>query len=140
MTVEIIPEDDDSAIVLAAEATESDVTLYKISSFTRAMTTASGSQIITGIGFRPKLILFQCGIPGTGFGSSGTVTTDSQLASLYSTPNMSPAQAYAGFAGIDVSNYQTFVVASFDADGFTLTWTKVASPTGTAAIVATCFK
>lgn len=35
-------------------------------------------------------------------------------------------------------NYQQGVINSFDADGFTIGWTKVGTPTGTCAINALC--
>jgi hypothetical protein len=37
-------------------------------------------------------------------------------------------------------NYQTCKVTSFDSDGFTVTWTKTGSPTGTATVTYTAIR
>jgi hypothetical protein len=45
---------------------------YKIVSFSRVLSVASGTQSITGVGFQPRLIMFQTGISGgSGWTSSG---------------------------------------------------------------------
>lgn len=38
------------------------------------------------------------------------------------------------------STDQNATIASYDADGFTLTWTKTGSPTGTATLLFICYK
>jgi hypothetical protein len=119
---------------------------YKVVQFTRVLSLASGNQSITGIGFRPRLIQFQTGISGgSGWTSSGqsdgTVTTSVELA-------VAPATFLGVFPqGFGIqrqdnagSNFNTFVVATFDADGFTLAFTKVGAPTATASINAICYR
>ena len=120
---------------------------YKISSFTRVLSVASGNQSITGIGFKPRLILFQTGISGgstwMSVGQSDGVINTCQEWALNAGGTLGAfAQTTAGIQRDDAAgaNYQSFVVTSFDADGFTLTWTKVGTPTLTAQITATCFR
>lgn len=107
----------------------------KVSSFSRDISTASGSQAITGVGFTPKAVIFFGAIDGTtitsfGFGNATGEKTVFQRGSaggwfnstgLTFQVNSTPDQSYA-------------TIASLDADGFTLTWTKQNSPTGTATI------
>lgn len=104
-----------------------------IGAFTRNLAAVSGSQSVTGLGFKPTTIEF-FGAVDTGnerfnggasltnsgyvnrcltFGGTGAATSSSDC-----------IRAERGGAG----NEQRAVLASFDADGFTLTWTKVGSP------------
>lgn len=107
----------------------------KVGSFTRDISLATGSQSVTGVGFTPRmLILF--GTIDNGASSWGMADGTSQ-GCIFRRPtdgaiyqaavvaqfqnNVTPDQAYAS-------------LSSFDADGFTLSWTKQNSPTGTATI------
>jgi hypothetical protein len=105
----------------------------KEGSFSRDISLASGSQSITGIGFMPRaLIIYGC--VDAGPSCQGTATASSHHCvfrrptdgNFYYSSNLlqfqlnaTPDQAYA-------------TLTSFDADGLTLAWTKVNSPTGTA--------
>lgn len=120
---------------------------YKVTIFTRVLSVASGNQSITGIGFRPRLIQFQTGISGGApWGSVGQsdtiVNSDVEFTVNTGTLMAFPDTSVAGRQRDDAAgaNYQHFTVASFDLDGFTLTWTKVGAPTATAEIHATCFR
>lgn len=115
-------------------------TRFKISNFTRDLTTASGTQAVTGVGFSPKAIIFLSVLDGlaASWGFSN-VTGDRGLlfrgagGPIYGTGciqlqlNTTPDQQYAN-------------VQSLDADGFTLNWTKQNSPTGTASIFYMAFR
>lgn len=115
------------------------LSLYKSGSLTRDMTVASGNVAYTGVGFKPKAIIFIAGDPTTaannasvGFDDGATPASLANLnvvgAGQFFTPAFSVYLLQAG------STLQTAVVLSFDADGFTLTWTKTGSPTGTMTV------
>jgi len=93
-----------------------------------ASISAGGPDSTTGLGFTPKvLILIATGTGGVnqilsiGFSNK---TTDRYRALIGDSVD---AISGSGIAVVrkDASNYITAVVTSFDADGFTLTWTLV---------------
>jgi hypothetical protein len=117
-------------------------TSTKVGTFTRDTATASGNQAITGIGFTPKALLFMGGQSSSaeiGWGlSDGTNEQD-----LFDRHNVG-ANGY----GIGNNRAMTFVedgwkdysatVASLDSannGGFTLTWLRTGTPTGTLTIM-----
>lgn len=109
---------------------------YKTGSFTRAMNSASGSQAVTGVGFQPKFLRFVCGVTGQAIGSWGTYDAATSQCMFESDDGLKHVTAslcvvlqYAATSAQQVAS-----VASLDADGFTLTWTKNNSPTGTGFI------
>lgn len=117
----------------------------KEGSTTRDMTTASGTQAVTGVGFQPTLVLFFYAVSGNaawgiGYdsGSSPKTVADAHnsSANTMATSNNS-IRAIMGSAG--VTEY-TGIISSMDADGFTITWTKTGSPTGTLSIFYIAFK
>lgn len=115
-------------------------------SFTRDLTTASGSQAVTGVGFKPSAILFRAVVSGTTYWSYGMVDQNGNpslmmQANAAGATNMVPSVSYC--TGIDQTDGAAFnlaSVSSFNADGFTLAWTKSGSPTGIASLSALCFK
>lgn len=115
---------------------------FKVGTLTRDLSLASGNVAYTGVGFTPKAILFFTAMPATdwaawGF-SDGTshVSVDREAdAKFYAnTPN------FAFTIGSSAGNYQKAIINSFDADGFTLAWTKVNSPTGTGNVMYLAFR
>lgn len=107
--------------------------------FTRDLTAASGNVAYTGVGFKPRLIRFYTAVGGTTVSShgeaaqtGGVVQYTADAVAGYSTNASACIFAYTAVTG---SNYQYAAVATFDVDGFTLTWTKNASPTGTLSVV-----
>jgi hypothetical protein len=116
-----------------------------IGTFSRDISLASGTQGVTGIGFTPTLVLFSGGI--------GT----SQFHTLLGADNGSQAQAeylhdgtntqFNSLGGTDSirvdtsgsTRYDGFIT-SMDADGFTIDWTRVGAPTGTANLYFIAFK
>ena len=114
-------------------------TWFKVGSFTRDVSTASGTQAVTGVGFMPKAIIFIAGF-----------TTPSGQTSIGFSDGTNHFDAYDNFGitadtwGVITSqcitltftgvNSYTGVVSALGADGFTITWTKNGTPTGTATI------
>lgn len=119
---------------------------YKLITFTRVMSTASGNQALTGVGFTPRLILFQTGISGgapwCSFGQSDGATNSSSEIAANTTSLGTFSQNVAGIQREDAAGtkYNTFTVASMDADGFTVAWTKVGLPTATCSVSAICYR
>lgn len=111
----------------------------KTGTFTRDAAGTTANVAYTGVGFVPTSIVFTAVISGAvhqsvGFADSakgGKVITrafdGNNYANLYTDACIAIAQATG-------SNDQWAKVASYDSDGFTLTWTKVNSPTGSITI------
>ena len=120
----------------------SEITKYTILTFTRDMTAASGDVATTGVGFQPRQVMFFAGVASNQAASWGTDDgTDQTCTNQLSTGNMSINLG----SSIDLENNanerQAALVKTLDSDGFTLTWTKTATPpAGTATIIAICFK
>lgn len=122
---------------------------YKLVSSTRTGSTASGTQAVTGVGFTPRAIILIAGFAssiasgGAGKGSVGLddLTTHGGLisTSAIGAGNMAVLGASIGYVE-SAANYNTAVVSSLDADGFTLTWTKTGSPTDLITFYALCFR
>jgi len=118
-------------------------TLSKTGSFTRNLSfAADGNVSYTGVGFKPTHINFWLGA-GNGTNSSfGFGATDSSKAGVFSAfsnngqVGFNSAAAVVVFnGGSDTTIYDSAVLASYDADGFTLTWTKLGSPGGSTITV-----
>ena len=113
---------------------------FSISTFTKDMTAATGDTSYTGTGFTPKAIILLGVINATftsshGFaiaGSSGCIANDA--ANVWTWDNgVAYLQTAAGAR-------QVATLKSMDANGFTLTWTKTGSPTGTANLYYLAFR
>lgn len=111
----------------------------KIGYFTHDIS-ATGDQAITGVGFQPVSILFMGGIPDNKANAMGFADGTNEH-SLWD----QSAHA-AGSYGSSIADYALllytadytdayFNVKSMDSDGFTVTWGKDGSPTGTARIM-----
>ena len=119
----------DDRVVTVSTAT------FKVGTFTRDVSLANGTQAITGVGFKPKIIEMFCSIPTTAAASVGF----SDGTTHESIINRHPETANTWGAGTNLLSMVTAssteanaVLTTFDADGFTVTWNKIASPTGTA--------
>ena len=111
---------------------------YYVSSFTRDTATASGTQAITGVGVQPSGVTFFTTVPATSKASWG-VDDGTRPRGLYDfhgetsdTYNLTTANSIV--LRDNVSNFYEGRVTAWGADGFTITWTKTGSPTGTATI------
>ena len=117
----------------------------KVLAITRDMTLATGSVSYTGVGFRPTSL--------QAFGANVTISTNNAV-NGYCDSALGQAALRAGsgtpgqwvylasvliYMGTDGA-YQTFAVTSFDADGFTGTWTRTGAPGGTQSMAILCFK
>lgn len=118
-------------------------TLSRMSNvFTRDISTSSGTQAITGVGFTPTAVIFlsavgatarvsvgidDCGSSGSGQSSIYDINGDS--ANNWQVSNVSSIALY----NTSSDKYVGHITAT-GADGFTITWTKTGSPTGTATI------
>jgi hypothetical protein len=117
----------------------------KLGAFSRDISLA-GNQSITGVGFRPSVVIFFATVSsapnvaswafdtGTGFsrsiGDRGQTTPDSYFFHTAGSIVLEPELANASAANI----------ASMDVDGFTLTWSKTNSPTGMADVLYLAFR
>ncbi len=120
----------------AIDAVEQNVAKFKIGSFVRTIATASGTQAITGIGFKPKAIIalatvqlvegvMSIGMWAEGGSSMGLFDTYKNVANSYGKGGLVHIRLGAG------SSYDySCSVQSADNDGFTLIWTKGANVTG----------
>lgn len=111
-------------------------TAYKIGSFSRDVSLASGSQAVTGIGFMPKMVVLFGGINNSSATSWGASNVSSNL-SIYNNGALTANTwgVIASFVGVieqGGGNQYLGVLASLDADGFTVSWTRNGAPTGTA--------
>jgi len=107
---------------------------FKVGSITRDLSTASGSVATTGIGFQPKAVIF-LGTQTSSKKMSIGFTDGTNQAVIYQTSTAGTFdQAGTCFVVADEttgSASQIGALGSLDADGFTIVWTKVGSPTGT---------
>jgi hypothetical protein len=104
----------------------------KTGNFTRDTSLASGTQAITGVGFQPKVIIFFGGEGSTDEMSWGWSDGTSHTAWASDGANYGPrtGAAIADLQNSSIDMYEGSV-QSMDADGFTISWTKTGSPTGT---------
>ena len=118
-----------TAQAIAAQASSAK---YYSGAFTRDMTAATGSVSYTGVGFTPKALIVMSAVDGSATASWTfiTATTDGGIGQFASGGAFGSAAGVSIYA--DLSNHQTGILTAFGADGFTLSWTKVGSPTGTA--------
>ncbi len=113
---------------------------FKVGSFQRDVSLASGNQVITGVGFTPKAIIFiGTGAVGTTDKVNWCIATPVNYSLIQLTTDIgyrigtNVAINFYHYGGAGNNTYA--LIASWDADGFTLTWTKNGSPTGTADIL-----
>lgn len=110
----------------------------KLITSTRDLTAASGNVSYTGAGFKPTVIIQLSHITASiaSIGLADSARTDLGL-------KMNVTATYeSGVIYFETSsnNYQYGTIASYDSDGFTLTWTKVNSPTGTVNLGFLCLR
>lgn len=97
-----------------------------VGSFTRVLSVASGDVAYTGVGFKPSVLIGLGGVSGAGvFVGLGNASLDGAMNNPY---------LGSTFFYIQNTGAQTATIKTFDADGFTLTWTKVGSPIDTATV------
>ena len=115
-----------------------------VGSTTRDISLASGTQAITGVGFKPRYVHFSVCLNATDAFSTGHDSNTGARKCAYILDKT------AGLFYVDTSlsivvyssanNGYLGYISSFDVDGFTITWQKWNSSTGTAQIAFTAFK
>lgn len=116
----------------------------KIISFTYNLTTASGTQTITGVGFTPSLVIFLGLLENSTTAVCMGFDNGTTHYPIYG--NAGPVWFVSNAGTISIvlitsaGNQQVAAISSFNSDGFVLTWTKTGSPTGTATIQALVIK
>ena len=113
---------------------------YVVGTFSRDISTASGTQAITGLGFRPTAVMFSGQVTSYGF-TLGVTNTTSGFGTIIRGVAPDYVNGGAQFIHFLSGADEAYVDAiSMGSDGFTLTWTKVGSPTGTAVINYMAFR
>jgi hypothetical protein len=130
-----------ASIALSKLASDPTTKVYS-GTFTRDTSTATGNVAYTGIGFQPKAIISFGAVATTDQLSIG-IDDGSRRGSVYDASGVS-AGTYNISGSITFmpqqtgSIFQFGVINSFDSDGFTIGWTKVGSPSGTATFYYLC--
>jgi hypothetical protein len=108
----------------------------KVGSFTRDTATASGSQAITGVGFRPKAVVFLASQGSTKEMSVGFSDASSNLCIFQQSTAGNFTTNSAAITLDESTGVSAYVgsISSFDSDGFTISWTRTGTPTGTATV------
>jgi hypothetical protein len=111
------------------DALESSLVGVKSGTFSRDLTTASGTVEVSGLGFTPSVV-FISGCVNSSYGFMfGYITADGAFGtSIYQADSMTGALR---MYGPTLNDYNTISLSSFSAGKFTLTFTKTASASGT---------
>lgn len=113
--------------------------LVKIGTFTKNVADSSGNTAYTGVGFTPKVVLFfaansaSSGVPASYGFTAGAA--DYSVANTGTTSGNRQGGQPSCITYYDSGGNNKATYVSFDADGFTLSWTKTSSPTGTIAVI-----
>ena len=116
-------------------------TRFKLGSFTRDTSLASGTQAITGVGFSPKAVVLFLVQDNTFEASWGFDNAAAKMCTLdyASAGNFYSTTSYSLYDDDAAGDY-VGSLSSLDSDGFTVNWTKIASPTGTVVIGYLAFR
>lgn len=109
------------------------------------LTTASGTQTISGFGFTPSACDGFGVVQSATFGSFTTLNSHSdsalrQQALVYAAGGTFQTNVFFFAEDSTGSNSQNAVITAYGSGTVTLTWTKAGSPTGTFAFSIRCFK
>lgn len=114
-------------------------------SFTRDITTATGTQAVTGIPFRPSAVMFLAGFTA-GSEAWSVGIDDSDAPELIYSRHLVTADTVSALAGQSIGiqgtagNNYLGNINTLDASGFTISWTKTGAPSGTATIYYLAFR
>lgn len=107
----------------------------KVGSFTRDVSLASGTQVVSGLTFNPKAFIFFAALSNTIAFSAGVddATVRGAVVARGAGNYITAANGIQVelVAGTDI---YTGGVSAKDATSFTITWTKIGSPTGTVTV------
>jgi hypothetical protein len=103
---------------------------------------ASGTQAITGFGFRPSSVLCIAGQGGSNEISIGVDdgTTDRCLFKDATLSTFNTSATALELRENGGGTRYSGVITSYDVDGFTITWTRTGSPTGNLDLTFMAFK
>ena len=112
-----------------------------VGNFDRDMTLASGTQAITGVGFRPYLVIFLGVRSGSGEITWGfdNGTTRNSMSRAVATGNFNSSTGASMRFDEAASTLYDATSLTMDADGFTVTWDKTGTKTGTATVLYLAF-
>jgi hypothetical protein len=124
-------------------------TAHFCESFTRDLSLASGTQAVTGVGFKPTALLFYtadlsggavyvsitCAAPNIATGRGVFNNRNAVTGTWFRVNNALLIQHSSGSGDSVFGDIQ-----SYDADGFTVSWTKNGTPTDTVQIGFMAFK
>lgn len=111
--------------------------------FTWDTSAATGNQAVTGIGFTPRILLYICvnNTAELAFGWMDAVAGGCIINKHNLTANTwAPASGGSMVLWQTIAIYTTIQLVSFDADGFTLSFTKTGAKTGTATVLYVAVK
>ena len=102
-----------------------------VGNLTRAQATATGNVAYTGVGFRPKAVIFVAGGPTdqASWGFDNAVQNPGTIYTKQSSINFEADASPSSIFPREGAAWTMAVIDSLDADGFTLTWTTNGSPT-----------
>jgi len=112
--------------------------------FTRDTALATGSQAVTGIGFKPRMILFvgcQDGSVGHMFwGRDDGINPKSWIDQTSNPGGYAHSGTKSLFSEESAGATYDGFITSLDADGFTISWLRSNAPTGILTMDFTAFK
>jgi hypothetical protein len=118
----------------------------KVISFTRDLAAATGDVAYTGVGFQPSSLILIAAVNTSVNVSVGMADSGKIVGALFGPLAGVGAGVYvdaflcAMYMPGDNTKFQTCILKSYNADGFTLTWTKTSTPTGTVTLRALCLR
>ena len=116
-------------------------TSHKIGSFTRDVSLASGTQVITGVGFQPKVVWFisvYSSNISNGYDDGSSYVCQYVRGGLVNIGHVTTSFSIVAYESSTIK-YEG-KIQSMDSDGFTISWTKTGSPTGTLEVGYLAFK
>ena len=116
----------------------------KLGTFSRDTSIATGTQAVSGVGFKPSHIIFLANVglitPQVSIGFSNGVVNYLIADAYANTIGTWTNAAYALYLLQTAAIYYLGSITAIGADGFTVTWTKVGAKTGTATIYYMAFR
>jgi hypothetical protein len=117
---------------------------FKVVTFTRDTSLASGTQEITGVGFKPRAVIFLSvvsgGIGRISIGMDDGTTPKAIFDNYALTPNTWDTDNKSIVCMQGSGTYYQGRASLFGNDGFTILWSKVGSSTGTLTVCALVIK
>jgi len=116
----------------------------KVGTFSRNTATETGTQAVTGVGFKPSHVIFFAVVGNTPQVSVGV--SDGSYSYCIQNVHAEVADAwsynatYCIFLDEGANIYYQGILTAFGADGFTITWTKTGAKSGTAEIHYIAFR